>query len=233
MQSIQQIYSKYRIMPSLQLHQYRVAAVASYICTESMVPVEKDEIIIACLLHDMGNIIKFKLDLFPDFLKPEGLEYWRKVQEEFFQKYGYDEHEATITIATEILTVEPAHSSSLGINSTRILELIDAIGFSNAKLNYEGSDFSKKIAEYADMRVEPHGVVSLERRLEEGRVRYDVNKAKKSSREFFEEMAGFLRKIEDQIFYESSIEAVDITEQKIHSYLPSLSSVRIGSSRRQ
>lgn len=36
----------------------------------------------------MGNILKFNFDLFPEFCKPEGREFWEKVQEEFKQKYG-------------------------------------------------------------------------------------------------------------------------------------------------
>ena len=49
-------------MPSLQLHMYRVTAVASRIVDNwKGQNLDKKEIIIACLLHDIGNIIKFKL----------------------------------------------------------------------------------------------------------------------------------------------------------------------------
>ena len=56
--NIQEIYTKYKIMPSLQLHQYRVAGVAMYLCERVKMKIDTDNIIAACLLHDMGNIIK-------------------------------------------------------------------------------------------------------------------------------------------------------------------------------
>src|SRR3989344_7719535 len=100
------------IMPSLQLHMFRVTSVAQIICEslgENVILVSeahpesgswtsqddaKNNILSACLLHDMGNILKFNLDLFPEFLQPEGKEYWQKVKDSFEKKYGKDEHEA-------------------------------------------------------------------------------------------------------------------------------------------
>ncbi len=63
--TIQQLYEKYEIMPNLQLHMYRVAAVAKMICDHFQKPINKQEVIITCLLHDIGNIIKFDLFDFP------------------------------------------------------------------------------------------------------------------------------------------------------------------------
>ena len=62
------IYAKYKIPPQLQTHQLRVAAVAKTIC-EHLWPKLSDmrTIISTCLVHDMGNIIKFDLDKFPKF----------------------------------------------------------------------------------------------------------------------------------------------------------------------
>ena len=54
---ISEIYAEYKIMPNLQMHMYRVAAVASLIYDNFNEPLNKEEIITACLLHDMGNII--------------------------------------------------------------------------------------------------------------------------------------------------------------------------------
>ncbi len=64
MRKISEIYEEYKIMPNLREHQLRVAAVAAQICDNFNKPLNKKEIITACLLHDMGNIIKFKLELF-------------------------------------------------------------------------------------------------------------------------------------------------------------------------
>ena len=83
-------------MPNLQEHMLRVAAVASLVCDNFNEPLPKDDIITACLLHDMGNIIKSDLQYFPEFIKPEGLDYWQKVKDEYIEKYSRDEHKATI-----------------------------------------------------------------------------------------------------------------------------------------
>jgi 5'-deoxynucleotidase YfbR-like HD superfamily hydrolase len=85
-------------MQNLQDHQLRVAAVASIICDSFDFLINKEKIIKVCLLHDMGNIIKFQLDYFPELNKPEGLEYWQNVQKEFIAKYGPNEHNATMKI---------------------------------------------------------------------------------------------------------------------------------------
>ena len=50
----------------------------------------------------MGNIIKFDLNYFPEFNQPLGLEYWKNIQNEFKEKYGKDEHEATQKILKEL-----------------------------------------------------------------------------------------------------------------------------------
>jgi len=74
--TIQQIYDHYDIMPSLQLHMLRVTAVAAMIVESFNQPLDKNNIIKACLLHDMGNIVKFDFNYMkesmPQFLEPPG-----------------------------------------------------------------------------------------------------------------------------------------------------------------
>src|SRR5437899_3061825 len=98
MKVISDIYNKYKIMPTLQKHMLRVAAVASLICDSIGLPVDRESVIAACLVHDLANIIKFRMNVIPEFFKPEGVEYWQKIKEEYIGKYGEDEHEATIKI---------------------------------------------------------------------------------------------------------------------------------------
>lgn len=208
--TIQEIYQKYRIMPNLQLHMYRVAAVGLMIVENFDNPDELDAEAIAqaLLLHDMGNILKFDLQYFPDFLEPEGLEYWQSVKDEFEKEYGKNVHAATLDIAKEIGA------------SSRVEELIDAVGFNHARRNLDSSDFSQKICAYADMRVAPHGVVSLEERLVDGRKRY----AKADSKDTFSYVMGvYLRKIEKQIFERCGIDEEDIAEESVKEKIRQLS----------
>lgn len=252
--TIQDAYVKYQIPPKLQMHQYRVAGVALGIAESiSVAKVDTENIVRACLLHDMGNIIKFNMSLFPEFFEPEGIDFWRKVKRSFIKKYGPDEHVATMEIAREIFSTELgmrneelemgnqnkdssredsssksliSHSSFL-IDQDRILDLIDAIGFSNAKRNFESDDFGWKIAAYADMRVEPYGVTSLQKRLEDGHKRFNLNKPGVSREEFFWEMAGYLEKIEDQIFEKSQLHPSDISEMMIQTKIKNLTNTTL------
>ena len=185
-------------MPNLQEHMLRVAAVAALICDNFYESLPKDEIITACLLHDMGNIIKFKLESFPEFLEPEGLSYWQNVQDEYIKKYGKDEYRAHDEIIKEI-----------GVNK-RVVELIQSISFLGAPKIAAGKDFSKKITQYCDGRVDPFGVVSLEQRFSDLRKRYAHHGENTPERNAFENA---LKEIEKQIFAKCSIKPEDINEK--------------------
>src|SRR5690242_14147552 len=99
---IADIYLQYKILPFLQLHQLRVAAVAVQICRSLSVEVDTNSATVASLLHDMGNILKFDFQAYPSAFEPEGISYWKRVQDEYRAKYGNDEHDATLTIAREL-----------------------------------------------------------------------------------------------------------------------------------
>ena len=196
-------------MPNLQMHQYRVAAVAFQICDSLSIKIDKESILMTCLLHDMGNIIKFHLDYFPEWNKPEGLEYWQKVQDDYIYKYGKDEHHATIKIAHEI-----------GV-SDYILDLINSVDPSIIEINKLGENFDKKICVYADNRVTPHGVVSIKQRLEEAKIRYEnhSHSFEESEHLFYYEN---MDEIEKQIFSKTDIKPEDINDESITKYLGEL-----------
>lgn len=203
--SIEKIYKKYKIMPSLQDHMLRVAAVATLICDNFNEPVNKEEIVGACLLHDMGNIIKFKLETFPKFLEPEGLDYWQGVQNEFKEKYAGNEHEVTAKIVKE-----------LGF-SDRIIFLVDQVDFLFYCRLSESQDMASKIVIYADSRVDPHGVVSFEKRMDEGKTRYKNHKStfglvEEEERKKLETCG---QEIEKQIFAKCKIKPEDINDETV------------------
>lgn len=208
--TIAEIYAKYRIMPNLQQHMFRVAGVAELIADQLLHPtVELDQpftpqdckdVVTAALLHDMGNIVKFKLDYFPEFLQPEGLTYWQVVQQEFWDVYGKNAHQATLSILKELEVSE------------RVTELVNAVSFNKAKRNLDSDDFACKVCAYADMRVAPHGVVSLEERLADGRKRYQPEDKKDT---FSYVMAAYLRKLEKQLFAVVSLVPTEIDDIKV------------------
>lgn len=207
--NISEIYTQYMIMPSLQLHMLRVSGVAKIICENIKEQVDTKHILSACLLHDMGNILKFDLKLFPEFLEPEGLDYWQKVKDEYEEKYGSDEHKTTLKIARELKVSE------------RTLALIDAIGFSSAQKNYESKDTDKIICQYSDMRVAPYGVQSLQARLDDGRKRFKMSN-NNDDLDHFEAMRTALSKMETFIFSATSITPEDVTDERVQNELASL-----------
>ncbi len=216
--NILEIYKKYQIMPQLMEHQLTVAAVAEMICEhftplpnpprkgEGIIRINRDDIVAACLLHDMGNIVKFDLnqtaELYPAvFAKPpEDQIFWENVKQEFIKKYGTGSHNATVKIVAE-----------LGVNQ-RIRELVDCVGFDQGPDNAQSPDFGKKICQYADDRVGPKGIISLEERFADLRKRYEHHKNDTQERDNFENS---LRQIERQIFEHCKIKSSDITEAEV------------------
>ncbi|MBI5469957.1 hypothetical protein HY968_01380 [Candidatus Kaiserbacteria bacterium] len=161
-----EIYEKYKIFRGLQLHQLRAAAVARYVCERWRGSINTERTVLGGLFHDMGNIIKADLSM-PELLEPEGVKYWRDVKSEFHRKYGDDEHAGTLAIMREIGLPEEIRS------------LVKDVGFSKINTVLDSENFELKVLQYADMRVGPFGIIPLEERIMEGRVRY---KAKVSSK---------------------------------------------------
>jgi hypothetical protein len=210
MRTIQQIYDDYKIMPSLQLHQLRVGSVAKIICENSNQQLDTDNIVLACLFHDMGNIIKSDLPRFPDFLEPQGLEYWQSVKNDFIKKYGNEEHVATERIAQEVNL--PA----------KAFEYLSRTGFSKVGMNVNDPNPGFKICSYSDMRVGPYGILSMDERLAEGRKRYEARKHAISSDDTFIAHSQALVDIEEDIFRNSKIRSEDINDDSVRDIIDDL-----------
>jgi hypothetical protein len=210
--TIQEVYDHYQLMPNLQLHQYRVAGVAKCICDslKETDTVDTGNVVKACLLHDMGNILKFDLGQFPEFLEPQGLAYWQQIQADFRQKYGDKVHAATLQIAHELNVSE------------RVIELIKAIGYSVAQAAYESGDLAKMICEYADCRVTPFGVVSLEDRFIDLEHRYAPLYPGEEAARKREEFRQWERKIEKYIFDRAEIKPQEIVNSTVEAEFENL-----------
>lgn len=188
-------------MQILQNHMLRVAAVAAMICDNFDEPLNKDEIVTACLLHDMGNIIKSKFEFMPESLEPEGIQYWQKVKDEYIKKYGSDEYKAHEKIMLELYLPQ------------KIIDLvrnIDSLPLKNIK---DGTDFAIKIIKYADMRVSPYGVVSCEERTDEVKKRYKFKT--KAEEDEQDRLLVCGKEIEKQIFAKCKIKPEDINDETI------------------
>ncbi len=159
-----EIYEKYKIPPNLQTHMLRVAGVAKII-TQNWKGEKIDEISIieGCLVHDMGNIVRFNFDNTDMLDDPENIDYWRDVQKEFRDKYGWDEHHVTVSICEEM---------NLPQIVIDIAGDLDWLGIDNV---LKDKNFNLVIATYSDMRVGPYGILSVEERIANIRARRKIS----------------------------------------------------------
>ncbi|MGD0665386.1 MAG: HD domain-containing protein [Rhabdochlamydiaceae bacterium] len=193
--SINEIYERFNIMPYLQLHMRRVAAVGELILSAES-DASKDDVVAALLLHDLGNIVKFRLE--------EEDATWKKIQQEMIAKYGSVDHGATEKMVHE-----------LGVND-RVASLIAGMGFDNLPGVIESSDRELKICLYSDQRVAPYGVVSLQERFADLRKRYKGTALASRFDEAQEERALLL---EQQIFNDLSLKPSEINDLTIAGFL--------------
>ena len=199
--NINDIYLKYRINKGLQEHMIRVAAVAQLICDKSTVELDTKNIVTACLLHDMGNLIKAKMDSMPELYEPEGVAYWTQVQTEMKEQYGNDEHVATVAMVDEI---NPGKEAAF---------YFDSIGTENTSRVHAGDSLGAKIATYCDMRVGPFGIISIKQRMDDLRERYIPRKRPGFSAIDIDTREQRLLDIEVEIFSHSIIEAGNVSDK--------------------
>ncbi len=200
---ILEIYKKYKIPKNLQEHMERVACVGGYIADQATVVLDRDLIMIGALTHDLGNILKFDLDLSQKFFTYSPEEFLEmKTSKEYFQNiYGSDCEAMTI----DILKKEGCDQ--------KYIDIITNISFKNIS-ELCGERLEKQILKYADMRVGLLGVVTLKERMDDARVRYPNMITEQSLQALYQ--------IESNIFSHSNITAEDITQESTSPYLQRL-----------
>lgn len=173
---IDEVYQRFSVPQNLAEHMFRVFGVVCVI-SENWIgkPLNWNLLKKLALLHDLGNIVKFNLTGDELSLK--------ETQKMMIDKYGADDHEATGNMVRE-----------LGFGDESI-ETIQSKSFGNSVAISESSNYLLKILYYADMRVLPNGVGTLEDRLSDVRNRMP----KYTSRPDFEDLIGASKDIETQI----------------------------------
>lgn len=185
---VQDIYDHYRVPPWLQLHQRRVAALGKHVAEYHGIDVQA--VTEACLLHDMGAIVKFDFsdsDEFAGVLYPVAeRNQWRLVQDDIRRTYGAREYVATEAILREI-----------GVSEV-VLAIFANMGFARMRYILDSNFREAQAAQYADMRVSPRGISSLEERLGDVRERYGRS-ADASWHEGMEKNAREARELEERL----------------------------------
>ena len=198
------IYETMNTFPFIQLHQLRVAKVAKQISTMLSQEIDIEKIISGALLHDIGNIVKINFD---SSLAKESLrfdehdaEYWNKIKEEQIEEFGEYSHIATENILKKLEIDES------------VITLINFSSWKHITEIIEGKNWNAKVLAYADYRVMPHGVSSLNERLNDLTKRYSGNdkeaddEAKKIHEMYFE--------LEKQLI-EAGLKPEEITDESI------------------
>jgi len=199
---ISEVYKKFNIPPNLQEHMLKVFSTVSFIKEHwTGEEVNWDLIVKAALLHDLGNIVRFDFDNHPEFLReePPRIDYWKGVQERMVEKYGKDDHVATKKILQEAGADE------------KLIEIIWEMRFGESVATRDSNSWPLKIILYADLRVLPLGIGTLEERLADIRHRL----LKYAARADFENLVEACRDIEKQIQEKVNVPLKQISEESV------------------
>lgn len=202
---ISEIYSKYSIPRNLQLHMLRVAAGVQIICNQLPNFPETRQAILTALVHDLGNIVKFRLDESMSDYKT-----LKNLQEEFIQKYGPDDHLATILIMRE-----------MGL-SERLIEIMESMPLYKAVATRDSRDLAAKICFYCDKRTVPEGFVSIDERVEDIKARYPEYKGMKLGTPEYSELLDSVKEIETQIKQVCPKDPSLITTDEVEALIPEM-----------
>lgn len=206
---VQQLYKKHLIPVNLQQHMLTVAAVGKFIVDHWRGPeIDKQAVISALLLHDLGNLVKFDLTENAKVVDLElHTQHWREIQQEMKNKYGYgsDAHEATMMMLEELNLSE------------KIIELVENMGADNLTSIADSNSLELKICQYADLRVVPYGIVPMMERLTDLRHRY--SERSHWDEELFEIVVEEAQQIENTIRQHVSVDITAIPPEKISNFL--------------
>ncbi len=163
--NIQEIYTTFTIPPNVVRHMQQVTAVGM-LCIQNWTGPKLDEqsLVEALLLHDLGNIIKFKHPFLGELKEHE--EFWLNIQKEYIQRYGNDVHHATISIMKEVGVLP---------SCLDIVEGMKTIAMEHNIANM----WEAKIGDFADTCVTPKGIEGFDIRIQDLITRYNLEENNK------------------------------------------------------
>lgn len=210
MANITDIYKHYGIPEMLQMHMFRVAAIADQILSAWNGPnINRESLMRVLLLHDMGNIVKMNIE-------PSESPQTRCMREKYYSKFGKDDHSVSHEIAKE-----------LGLSEDE-LSLMDGKVFIKNDETLLSNNYPRKIGAYADQRAAPDGVLPLLTRLREAQRRYRNKPGSSMNNPRTEKLIECALKIEKQLMAHCNIEPSDITDSSISFFLENLRTFEVG-----
>lgn len=170
--TIKELYEKYHIMPQLVTHMLRVGAVGKIIAENWVGECDIKFTTDLCLIHDMGNIVKFDLGENENsklFGPIENIEKWREIQKSYWDKYGHDAHDATVGILND---------AGLGRFVNCLVEEEKLYFAEASESELDTTNVATIIMLYSDCKVTPGGVVSYRERIDDLSKRYGGGRTK-------------------------------------------------------
>lgn len=200
------VYARYRIPSHLQLHMLRVSAVAEYLMEHWHGPdVDQRLIIETLLVHDLGNLMKMDLNsaLGMRFFDSDEKDkpYWLKVQKQM-RRFGTNSDEVTLSILAEIQANE---------NVIRLVRTMTG----KAMVEKQTPEIAHQLCWYADMRVGPQGVMSIEERMTDLIDRYAHRDAEWSDPEKIAILRQRRLEIENALLSQTDVSAPMLTNETL------------------
>ncbi len=219
MSNIIDVYSSYQIPKHLQIHMLRVTAFGALVSDrfDPNIVLDKESLVAAMLIHDMGNILKFDINVTRSLGVSEvEINNIEKTKSEYRQKYGNDEHSATYAIALELGVTSNAYHILTNMGSSKIKHMI-------------GTDnWEVKIATYSDNRIDPRGVTTLTKRWQDVLERYKGRTDHRlGSSDEVEERKKYSFDLEKQIQSKCNLDLQSIDNSTIASYIERVKGVVI------
>ena len=212
--NIKGIYDRFLILPNLRLHMYRTAAVAEMMCDNwKGAAINKQDIAAACLLHDIGNIVKFDLGEKRSIAllgrSAKNLKYWLRVKKDTMRRYGRSDNEAT-------------HNMLVALRANRKVQLIIS-RMAHVFRDYKrsSSDYELLLCEYADCRTAPYGIASVTERFADFAERYKRSSiaANRTRVKFVISKLGKMLDFEKMLFTHMRIMPEQVNDRSIKPYL--------------
>ncbi|MFP4118750.1 MAG: HD domain-containing protein [Candidatus Woesearchaeota archaeon] len=206
---IDDIYDRFSIPSFLAHHMRTVAAIGRFVCDNLQETLDTDCVVAALLLHDLGNVVKFDLDspLTDKLCSSAEKNQLKRLQTEFRERYGASADEATMSMVAGLDVPQ------------KVTWLLENANWLNIETVRDSASFELKVCAYADYRVSPTGIVSLEERLSDLRRRYQdyphtdtlpEDEVRKRDAAYYD--------IEKQLFSRADITPEDITEETIPGF---------------
>lgn len=207
--TVSQIYTQFGTPEYLQLHMLRVASLASLLL-DSWIgdEIDKKSVLIACLFHDVAKPITFDMSKQEQFVSSDKeLEVLQRHHDELIFKYGAEEHAALLEIFKEFKFDE----KSQGIVNNLEWSLVDKLLSQN--------DIESLIPIYADMRISPTGLFSIEKRVLELNKRAPIKN--------LDDLLLSSRTLESEISKHTSIDLSSISNNQLNKKLEKLAQTEI------